>query len=89
MIKVEIDEELTRELVIGQVKQVINSVDNELVFWDSKELCKRTCMSWSFIKDQFFYDKRFLKYKVGSKWIFPPKETKQFLELWIKEQKTS
>ncbi|MBP1905298.1 hypothetical protein J2Z32_001926 [Paenibacillus turicensis] len=76
--------------VVKQLKQklaeIIKDYDAELVFWDSKELMKRTCMSWNFIQEQFFYDPRFKKKKVNSKWLFPARETREFLELWLSEQ---
>jgi hypothetical protein len=53
-----------------------------------KELCRQTCMSENNIKEKFFYDPRFQKYKVGGKWLFPAKETEHFLLTWINEQPT-
>ncbi|RCK10965.1 group-specific protein [Bacillus licheniformis] len=38
------------------------------------------------IKDTFFYDPRFPKYRVGKKWLFPAKECEKFLLTWLAEQ---
>lgn len=58
------------------------------IFWTWHDLCEVTGMSRSFIENQFFFDDRFIKIrrKVGRKWLFPVDETKEFLDLWIKEQ---
>lgn len=67
----------------------LKEAENEYVFWDSAELRKRTCLSWTTIQGTFFFDSRFPKFKIGSKWYFPVKEVREFLERWIREQPTS
>jgi hypothetical protein len=86
LLNVQIDEEKALEIYQEKVAEAVKEFDGELVFWDSKELCKRTCMSWKFIQEQFFYDPRFIKTKVGSKWLFPAKEAREFLQIWIREK---
>lgn len=85
MIKVSVDESEVKEMTREEIKRIVNQMETELVFWDTKELSKRTCMSFNFIKEQFFYDKDFPKFKVGSKWFFPANETKEFLLQWLKK----
>jgi hypothetical protein len=86
MLQVQIDEFAVHEEVRRQVAEKLREADTELVFWDAKELMRRTCMSWNFIQQQFFYDPRFPKAKIGSKWYFPARETREFLERWLAEQ---
>ncbi|SCM00677.1 Group-specific protein [Bacillus cytotoxicus] len=43
-------------------------------------------MSWNTIQDQFFFDPRFPKFKVGQKWYFPAKQTQKFLLEWAEEK---
>ena len=86
MLTVKIDESAVQEEVRRQVAEKLKEADTELVFWDAKELMRRTCMSWNFIQQQFFYDPRFPKAKIGSKWYFPARETREFLERWLAEQ---
>jgi len=86
MLTVKVDEAEVKELCRERIRELVKEVDAEYVFWDAKELIKRTCMSWNFIQQQFFFDPRFPKYKVGSKWYFPARETRQFLERWLREQ---
>lgn len=86
MISVQIDEAKVLEIARERIAELIKEADTELVFWDSRELMKRTQMSWNFIQEQFFHDPRFPKRKVGTKWFFPARETRKFLEKWIDEQ---
>jgi hypothetical protein len=85
-IAVQVDEAEIRKMCIQKISEVVKEIDAELVFWDTKELKKRTCMSWNTIQGTFFYDPRFPKHKVGQKWYFPVRETRAFLELWLSEQ---
>ncbi|MFD2613570.1 group-specific protein [Paenibacillus gansuensis] len=86
MIAVKIDEEAILRECKQRITELLKQVDADLVFWDRNELQKRTCMSWNYIQDNFFFDPRFKKKKVGGKWLFPAKEGRQFLELWLSEQ---
>jgi hypothetical protein len=86
LLNIQIDENEALKLYMEKVEEKLKDFDAELVFWDSKELMRRTCMSWNFIQDQFFFDSRFPKYKVNSKWVFPAKETREFLLTWLKEK---
>ncbi|WP_409276401.1 group-specific protein (plasmid) [Neobacillus sp. SCS-31] len=87
MINIEIDQQEARELYLKKIEEAIQRLDLEKVFWDSKELQRRTCLSWSTIQTTFFYDPRFPKYKVGGKWMYPARETQEFLLTWLKEHK--
>ncbi len=86
MISIQINEAEVKKLCRQQIIALVREVDAEYVFWDSNELKKRTCMSWNTIQNTFFYDPRFIKRKVGSKWYFPVKETREFLSVWLLEQ---
>lgn len=86
MLSVQINEDEVKKLCKERIEKLIKEVEGEFVFWDRKELEKKTCMSWPFILKSFFYDKRFKKFKVGTKWLFPARETREFLELWLSEQ---
>jgi hypothetical protein len=86
VMSVEINENETRDLLLEKVEEHLKKFDAELVYWDSKELCRRTCMSWGTIQNTFFRDKRFKKFKIGQKWYFPARETRLFLLMWLQEQ---
>lgn len=86
MLSVSVNESEVRDLCKQKIAELIKEVDTEYVFWDTAELKKRTCMSWNTIQDTFFYDPRFVKRKVGSKWYFPAREARAFLEQWLREQ---
>jgi len=85
MLEVKLDDKEVRKLYLEELKKHIDKVDSELVFWDTKELCRRTCMSLSSIQKEFFYDPRFPKRKVGGKWYYPAEKTKEFLLIWLDE----
>lgn len=87
VIAVHVDQTEVMRLCQEKIAEMLREADLDLVFWDAAELKRRTCMSWNFIQEQFFYDPRFPKSKVGSKWYFPARETRFFLEQWIREQK--
>lgn len=86
-IDIKVDEKEVRRLYLEEIEKHLKKVSTELTFWDTKELKRRTCMSWNTITSTFFYDPRFPKYKVGGKWLFPAKKTEEFLVMWLEEQK--
>jgi phage pi2 protein 07 len=85
----EVDENEVRRMYSEKIAEAIKEADYELVFWDSAELKRRTCLSWNTIQDSFFFDPRFPKRKIGNKWYFPVRETRKFLETWLQEQPKS
>ncbi|POD45905.1 group-specific protein [Pseudomonas syringae pv. syringae] len=88
MLNIQIDEREVKQLYLEKLEEKIKEVDSELVFWDANELKRRTCMSWNFIQERFFFDSRFPKHKIGNKWYFPAEKAKQFLLQWLEEQNT-
>lgn len=86
LISVNVNNEQIHDEIRTQIAALVKEADVELVFWSRSELMRRTGMSWNFIQQQFFFDPRFPRRKVGTKWYFPAKETRAFLEKWILEQ---
>ncbi|MDU0200137.1 group-specific protein [Paenibacillus sp. MAH-36] len=86
MLSVKIDEAEVKEMCRQRISDLVKEVESELVFWDSNELKRRTCMSWETIQNNFFYEPNFPKYKIGGKWYYPVKETRSFLESWLINQ---
>lgn len=85
MLTVKVNEQAIERQFQEELKKRLDELESQQVFWDMKTLCKVTCMSDNFIKDQFFYDKSFPKFRVGKKWLFPAKEAEDFLIKWLKE----
>lgn len=85
-INVALDESMVKELINEKLEKHFREIENRYAFWDMKELCRQTCLSENNIKEKFFYDPRFPKYKVGQKWMFPAKKTLDFLLTWLSEQ---
>ncbi|OZU88674.1 group-specific protein [Virgibacillus indicus] len=86
MIKVQVDEDMIKQMYQDAINDRIEKLDEELVYWDSNELKRRTCMCWNTIQNNFFFDNNFPKIKIGGKWYFPAEETKQFLKEWLKDR---
>lgn len=86
MLEVKIDESAVEAMYRLEIKKRLNELDQELVYWDSKELMRRTCMGWKKIQESFFFHPEFPKKKVGSRWVYPAKETEEFLLWWIDHQ---
>lgn len=86
MITVSIDKNEVKEMAAEEIKRAVKEMDSDLVYWDAKELMRRTCMSWNFIQEQFFFDPEFPKFKIGSKWYFPARDARTFLETWLRRR---
>jgi phage pi2 protein 07 len=86
LVQVNVDQNEVMKLCREKISELVKEVDAEYIFWDTAELKRRTCMSWNTIQETFFFDPRFIKRKVGSKWYFPARETRGFLEQWLNEQ---
>lgn len=88
MLQVQIDEQHINEILRVEIKKRLEDVQVKYTFWDMKELCEQTRLCENTIKEKFFYDERFPKFKIGKKWLFPAEEAKSFLIEWLKEQPT-
>lgn len=86
MIELQVNETELEGIVRDELRSRLNELEHRHTFWDMKELCRQTNMSETFIKEQFFYDERFPKRRVGRKWLMPARETEKFLLMWLKEQ---
>jgi hypothetical protein len=86
LLDIQINEEEVRELYIQKLEERMKQIENSMLFWDTNELKRQTCMSWNTLQREFFFDQRFPKFKVGGRWMFPADATKKFLLEWIKEQ---
>lgn len=84
--EIQFDENKIEEILLNEIKAKLKEIENRNTFWDMEELCRQTCMCSVSIKEKFFYDERFPKYKIGRKWYMPAKECENFLLQWIKEQ---
>ncbi|OTW47939.1 hypothetical protein FPL01_15225 [Bacillus pacificus] len=86
ILDIKIDEQKIEELFLEELRKRLDNIEQRKTFWDMKELCRQTSMSGSSIREYFFYDERFPKFKIGGKWYFPALEAEKFLLMWIKEQ---
>lgn len=85
MIHLEVDERKLEKLYMDEVRKRLDRLDQELTYWDSKELKRQTNMSWNTIQDKFFHDPKFPKFSTGNKWYFPAKDCRKFLIEWARD----
>ncbi|MED4461822.1 group-specific protein [Metabacillus fastidiosus] len=88
MIAIQLDKNEIEQRFLEELRKHLDAIESRILFWDMKELCRQTNMSEPFVKEQFFYDPRFPKYKVGRKWVIPAREAEKFLMQWLSEQST-
>lgn len=89
-LKTEIVVEVPPEYVLvkkSEYEELLEEKKSSRVFWDTKELKRQTCMSWNTILDNFFYDERFPKGKIGGKWFYLAEEAEIFLREWFMEHR--
>ena len=87
MIEIKLDENEVKKMYIEKLEEHMDKMDKEFLFWDTDDLVKQTRLSWGTIQKEFFYDPKFIKYKLGRKWLFPAKETKEFLMEWAETKR--
>lgn len=86
MFNVHIDPLFAETILREEIQKNIEQVSIKTLFWDMKELCRQVQMSETFVKEQFFYNPDFPKFRVGKKWLMPAKQTEEFLLAWIAQQ---
>lgn len=89
MLTVQLNEREIEKVFYEELQKRLRQIENRYTYWDMKELCRQTHLSENNIKEKFFYDERFPKFKVGGKWMFPAAECEIFLLEWIREQPTN
>lgn len=86
MLQVQINPSFAETILREEIQKNIEQVSIKTLFWDMKELCRQVQMSETFVKEQFFYNPDFPKFRVGKKWLMPAKQTEEFLLAWIAQQ---
>ena len=86
MLNVQIDPAFAEAVLREEIQKNIEEISIKTLFWDMKELCRQVHMSEGFVKEQFFHDPGFPKFKIGGKWLMPAKQTEDFLLAWIARQ---
>lgn len=88
VVKIEVDDEEILTIILDQIKEKLLDFEPSQLFYTMDDLQKITGFSKGHVKNTFFDDERFIKIrrKTGRKWSFPVKETREFLNEWLKEQ---
>ena len=82
----QIDNEAAEEIMRQEIRKKIEGVAHKTLFWDMKELCRQVSLSETTVKEAFFYDPDFPKFRVGKKWLINAKLAEQFLMEWASRQ---
>jgi phage pi2 protein 07 len=86
MLQIQVDQHEVKKLYEDAIDKHLEKIDNEKIYWDSKELKRRVSMSWGTILEHFFSDPNFPKVKIGGKWYFHAERTKEYLNKWFEEK---
>ncbi len=87
MFQIQVDQDELKQIYLDEVQKRLERIELDVTYWDAKELRRQTNMSWNTMQDKFFHDLDFPKFKVGSKWYFPAKECRAYLEQWARDNR--
>lgn len=85
LVNVNVDQQEVREMLRQQIEQAVKEADHESVFWDTKELKRRTCMSWTAIQETFFFEPGFPKERSGRNGTTQQEKRGSFLRSGFKD----
>lgn len=82
----QIDNTYAEEVFRQEVRKKIENISQTTMFWDMKELCRQVSLSETTVKETFFYEEGFPKFRVGKKWLINAKLAEEFLAKWSSHQ---
>lgn len=86
MLQVQIDDVAAESILREEIRKRVESLSHKTTFWDMKELCRQVSLCETTVKDTFFYDPEFPKFRVGKKWLINAKLAEKFLMDWASKQ---
>lgn len=86
MLQIQIDDVVAESMLREEIRKRVESISHHTTFWDMKELCRQVSLSETTVKDTFFYDPEFPKFRVGKKWLINAKLAEEFLMSWASKQ---
>lgn len=89
MFQVQIDDAVAESILRDEIRKRVESITHKTTFWDMKELCRQVSLSETTVKEAFFYDPDFPKFRVGKKWLINAKLAEEFLMEWSSRQPKS
>lgn len=82
----QVDNSYAEEVFRQEVRKKIENISQTTMFWDMKELCRQVSLSETTVKETFFYEEGFPKFRVGKKWLINAKLAEEFLAKWASQQ---
>lgn len=83
---VQFDEKFVAEIIRQEMRKKLEGTLLTTTFWDMKELCRQVSLSETTVKETFFYEPDFPKFRVGKKWLINVKLAETFLMEWSSQQ---
>lgn len=83
---IQFEEKFVEEIIRQEMRKKLEGTLLTTMFWDMKELCRQVNLSETTIKETFFYDPDFPKFRVGKKWLINAKLAEEFLMNWSNKQ---
>ena len=83
---IQFDKKFVEEIIRQEMQKKLEGVQLTTMFWDMKELCRQVNLSPVTIKETFFYEPDFPKFRVGKKWLINAKLAEEFLLKWSSRQ---
>lgn len=83
---VQFDEKFVAEIIRQEMRKKLEGTLLTTTFWDMKELCRQVSLSETTVKETFFYEPDFPKFRVGKKWLINAKLAETFLMEWSSQQ---
>lgn len=83
---IHLDESLVKEEIKEQVQQILKDT-SELWLWDVDMMVKKTCMSQTFIEEEFLSDPRMKRIEIrkSRKRWYPVEATKRVMQIIMNE----
>lgn len=86
MLNIQIDDVVAESILREEIQKKADKIAVTRLFWDMKELCRQVSLSENTVKETFFHDPGFPKFRVGKKWLINAQLAEAFLNDWSKHQ---
>lgn len=89
MIEIQINHDELKEMYLQKVDEHIKKIEQEVFFFDSKQLQKFVNMSWNSTVEHLLSDPKFPKIRLGHKWLFPRREVEVYMQKYYEAVRDS
>ncbi|MEK4228932.1 group-specific protein [Solibacillus sp. FSL H8-0538] len=86
MLQIQINDAAAEAILREEIRKRVDGLVHKATFWDMQELCRQVSLSETTVKETFFYDPDFPKFRVGRKWLINARLAEEFLYEWSSRQ---